>query len=58
MIIPWLHGLRRNERYVILYSPFDYGSAMGGHLDEDSAGFKAPSVYRIMTNLVNYALSY
>jgi hypothetical protein len=55
---PWVYGIRHNERYVALYSPYDFGSAMEGHVDEDSAAFKAPSAYRIMTNLVHYGLSY
>ena len=55
---PWLHGLRLKERYVILYSPYDFGCAMDGHLDDDIAGFRAPSAYHVLTNLVNYGLSY
>ena len=54
----FLMGLRRDERYVIIYSPLDFSSALANRLDEASKGIMSPAAYRLVTNIISYALSY
>lgn len=54
----FLWGLRLNQRYVVVYSPWDPGCSMDNHLEKNIAGIKSQSSYETMTNILSYGLSY
>jgi hypothetical protein len=54
----FLWGIRVDERYVVVYSPWDLGCSMDDHLEDDIAGVKAPGSFEAMTNILSYGLSY
>jgi hypothetical protein len=54
----YLWGVRVNDRYVVVYSPGDLGCSMDNHLEDNIPGFKAPSSFQIMTNILSYGLTY
>lgn len=55
---PFLLGIRQDDRYVVIYSPLDFSSALANKMDEHSKGIKSPSAYKIVTNIITYGLSY
>ena len=55
---PFLLGIRQNDRYVLIYSPLDFASALANKMDELSKGIKSPSAYKLATNIISYGLSY
>ncbi|MCM8525995.1 MAG: DUF4159 domain-containing protein, partial [Lentisphaeraceae bacterium] len=55
---PFLLGIRQDNRYVVIYSPLDFTSALANRIDESSKGIKTPSAYKIVTNIITYGLSY
>lgn len=55
---PFLLGIRQDDRYVVIYSPLDFSSALSNKMDEHSKGIKSPSAYKIVTNIITYGLSY
>lgn len=55
---PFLLGIRQDERYVVIYSPLDFSSALANKMDENSKGIKSPSAFKIVTNIITYGLSY
>ena len=55
---PFLLGIRQDDRYVVIYSPLDFTSALSNRIDESSKGIKSPSAYKIVTNIITYGLSY
>ena len=54
----FLLGIRQNDRYVVIYSPLDFSSALSNKMDEHSKGIKSPSAYKLVTNIITYGLSY
>jgi hypothetical protein len=54
----YLRGVRIEERYAVIYSRWDFGCAMDGHLEPDIPGFDATFAYQLMANIVSYALTY
>jgi hypothetical protein len=55
---PFLLGIRVGERYVVIYSPLDFSSALANRMDESSKGIVAPSAHKLATNILSYGLSY
>ncbi|NQZ59286.1 MAG: DUF4159 domain-containing protein [Lentisphaeraceae bacterium] len=55
---PFLLGLRQDDRYVVIYSPLDFSSALANQLDDGSKGIASPAAFRLVTNIISYALSY
>jgi len=55
---PFLLGIRHNDRYLVIYSPLDFSSALANKLDDQSKGIKAPAAFRLVTNIISYGLSY
>ena len=47
-----LHGVRRDGRWVVLYSPVDFCCAFEGDLEEEVAGYDLQAASRLLTNLL------
>lgn len=54
----FLWGIRHEQRYVVVYSPFNIGCSLAGHLDQEISGFTVPDSFRLFTNIISYALTY
>ena len=55
---PFLLGLRMNNRYSIIFSPFDFSSSLTGQIDDEAMGLKTISSLKLITNIVSYGLSF
>ena len=55
---PFLLGIKVDKRYVAVYSPYDFSSDLLSSLDSTSRGIKAPSAFKLVTNIISYGLSY
>ena len=53
----YVWGIRHNERYIVLYSPYDYSCAIETTQDDIEA-FTEEFGYRLFTNLVSYGMTY
>jgi hypothetical protein len=53
----FLKGLRLSQRYVLVLSPYDLSSSIGGGA-HDFGGLDTESAIRLFTNIISYALSY
>ena len=54
----FLEGIQINERLSVVYSPYDFSSALSGQIDEDAKGIKVNSALKLVTNIISYGLSY
>jgi len=54
----FLLGIRKDDRYVVIYSSLDFASALANKMDDNSKGIKAPSAFKLATNIITYGLSY
>lgn len=55
---PFLLGIRQDDRYLVIYSPLDFASALANKMDEHSKGIKSPSAFKLAANIISYGLSY
>jgi hypothetical protein len=51
---PYLEGIRVNGRWVVLYSPYDLGTALAKSASSDCVGYDADSALRIALAAVRY----
>ena len=55
-IVPFLEGIKINDRWVVLYSKYDIGCALERHQSVDCLGYHPDSAFRIAGAAVLYAV--
>jgi Domain of unknown function (DUF4159) len=55
-IEPYLEGLKRDDRYVVIFSPYDLSCALENSQSLECKGYIRDDAVRIATNIVLYAL--
>ena len=52
-----LYGIRRNGRWILVYSPVDLCCGIEGDLDETTIGYNQEEAFKILYNIITYALT-
>ena len=52
-----LFGIRREGRWIVVYSPVDLCCAIEGDLDDDIIGYRKEEAFRLVGNILHYAIS-
>jgi len=50
-----LFGIRREGRWIVVYSPTDYCCALDGDLEEGTVGYRKESAFPLAANMIRYA---
>jgi len=52
-----VYGIRREGRWIVVYSPVDLCCSLEDDLDEDIVGYRKEEAFRLFANVIHYALS-